>query len=190
MHPSINQRSILTIVSHMMPLSYGMIFHMIYAVLQISPVSKVDSKPTYFRNHSHHSFLLPNTGPPLWERLGTCLMSYALRIGWCALESIDTEIKHLDNWLIDWLIIKSQGQGWYDHWGHTVLTWPLGLACLATRGQSEWFCGTGGPATSPLCPRWLLVGRHTHPDPPMVGWVHPLSMPRDPVLVKQIEVTC
>ena len=30
----------------MMPLSYGMIFHMIYAVLQISPVSKVDSKPT------------------------------------------------------------------------------------------------------------------------------------------------
>ena len=66
------------IVSHMMPLSYGMIFHMIYAVLQISPVSKVDSKPTYVRNHSHHSFLLPNTGRPLWERLGTCLMTYAL----------------------------------------------------------------------------------------------------------------
>ena len=60
--PSINQRSILTIVFHMMPLSYGMIFHMIYAVLHISLVSKVDSKPTYFRNHSHHSFLLPNTG--------------------------------------------------------------------------------------------------------------------------------
>ena len=40
--PSINQRSILIIVSHMMPLSYGMIFHMIYAVLQISPFSKVD----------------------------------------------------------------------------------------------------------------------------------------------------
>ena len=76
--PSINQRSILTIVSHMMPLSYGMIFHMIYAVLQISPVSKVDSKPTYFRNHSHHSFLLPNTGPPPWQRLGTCLMSHDL----------------------------------------------------------------------------------------------------------------
>ena len=71
-------KSILTIVSHMMPLSYGMIFHMIYAVLQISPVSKVDSKPTYFRNHSHHSFLLPNTGPPLFERLGTCPMSYGL----------------------------------------------------------------------------------------------------------------
>ena len=66
------------IVSHMMPLSYGMIFHMIYAVLQISPVSKVDSKPTYFRNHSHHSFLLPNTGPPPWQRLGTCLMSHDL----------------------------------------------------------------------------------------------------------------
>ena len=49
----INQRSILTIVSHMMPLSYGMIF-------QIFPASKVASKPTYFRNHSHHSFLLPN----------------------------------------------------------------------------------------------------------------------------------
>ena len=31
-------------------------------------------------------------------------MIYALRIGWCALESVDTEIKHLDNWLIDWLI--------------------------------------------------------------------------------------
>ena len=76
--PSINQRSILTIVSHMMPLCYGMIFHMIYAALQISPVSKVDSKPTYFRNHSHHSFLLPNTGPPPWQRLGTCLMSHDL----------------------------------------------------------------------------------------------------------------
>ena len=24
---------------------------------------------------------------------------------WCALESVDTEIKHLDNWLIDWLIL-------------------------------------------------------------------------------------
>ena len=59
-------------------LSYGMIFHMIYVVLQISPVSKVDSKPTYFRNHSHHSFLLLNTGPPLWEQLGTCLMSHDL----------------------------------------------------------------------------------------------------------------
>ena len=68
----------LVISDPLMPLSYGMIFHIIYAVLQISPVSKVDSKPTYFRNHSHHSFLLPNTGPPLWERLGTCLMSYKL----------------------------------------------------------------------------------------------------------------
>ena len=28
-------------------------------------------------------------------------MIYALRIGWCALESVDTEIKHLDNWLIE-----------------------------------------------------------------------------------------
>ena len=51
---------------------------MIYAALQISPVSKVDSKPTYFRNHSHHSFLLPNTGPPPWQRLGTCPMSHDL----------------------------------------------------------------------------------------------------------------
>ena len=33
-------------------------------------------------------------------------MIYALQIGWCALESVDTEIKHLDNWLIDWLIVK------------------------------------------------------------------------------------
>ena len=40
--PSINQRSTSTTVSHMMPQSYGMIFHMISAVLQISPVSKVD----------------------------------------------------------------------------------------------------------------------------------------------------
>ena len=40
--PSINQRSISTTVSHMMPRSYGMIFHMISAVLQISHVSKVD----------------------------------------------------------------------------------------------------------------------------------------------------
>ena len=29
-------------------------------------------------------------------------MIYVLRTGWCALESIDMEIKHLDNWLIDW----------------------------------------------------------------------------------------
>ena len=40
--PSINERSTPTTVSHMMPLSYGMIFHMISAVLQISSVSKVD----------------------------------------------------------------------------------------------------------------------------------------------------
>ena len=37
-----NQRSTSTTVSHMMPRSYGMIFHMISSVLQISPVSKVD----------------------------------------------------------------------------------------------------------------------------------------------------
>ena len=57
---------------------------------QISPVSKVDSKPTYFRNHSHHSFLLPNTGPPPWQRLGTCLMSHDL----C---------------LTDWMVWKKEG---------------------------------------------------------------------------------
>ena len=28
------------------------------------------------------------------------LKIYALRTGWCALESVDTEIMHLDNWLI------------------------------------------------------------------------------------------
>ena len=39
---SINQRSTSTTVSHMMPQSYGMMFDMIYAVLQISHVSKVD----------------------------------------------------------------------------------------------------------------------------------------------------
>ena len=40
---SISQRSTSTTASHMMPQSYGMIFHMISAVLQISPVStKVD----------------------------------------------------------------------------------------------------------------------------------------------------
>ena len=40
--PSINQRFTSTTVSHMMPGSYGMIFQMISAVLQISRVSKVD----------------------------------------------------------------------------------------------------------------------------------------------------
>ena len=44
-------------------------------------------------------------------------MIYALRIGWCALESVDTEIKHLDNWLIDWFFahivyISSQNIKW------------------------------------------------------------------------------
>ena len=33
------------------------------------------------------------------------LMIYALRTGWCALESVDTEIKDLDNWLIDFEIL-------------------------------------------------------------------------------------
>ena len=108
----------------MMPLSYGMIFHMIYAVLQFSPVSKVDSKPTYFRNHSHHTFLLPKTGWPLWERLGTCLMSYALWIGRCALESVDTEIKHVDNWLSDWVI------DWYSL--------QIGSNCPAKVGWNVW----------------------------------------------------
>ena len=27
---------------------------------------------------------------------------------------------------------------------------------------------------STICPRWLLVGRHMHPDPPMADLVHPL----------------
>ena len=40
--PSINQRSTSTTVSHMMPQSYEMICYMISAVLQFSPVSKVD----------------------------------------------------------------------------------------------------------------------------------------------------
>ena len=35
--------------------------------------------------------------------MSNVLMIYALPTGWCALESIDTEIKHLDNWLIDWI---------------------------------------------------------------------------------------
>ena len=38
-----------------MPQSYGMIFHMIYTVLQICHVSIVDKKPTHFRNHFHRT---------------------------------------------------------------------------------------------------------------------------------------
>ena len=57
-------------------------------------------------------------------------------------------------------------------WAGTVefdLTWSLGpktRAWWATLEQSEKFCCTDSPETSPaLCPRWLLVGRHEGPDP-------------------------
>ena len=38
-------------------------------------------------------------------------------------------------------------------------------ACWAIQEQTERFSCMGSPATSPpLCPRWLLVGRHMDPD--------------------------
>ena len=40
-----------------------------------------------------------------WDFMSNVLMIYALQTRWCALESVDTEIKHLDNWLIDWFLL-------------------------------------------------------------------------------------
>ena len=49
----------------------------------------------------------------------------------------------------------------------------------------------GSPTTSPpLCPRWLLVGRHMHPDPPMADLVHPLLWPGNLVPATQTRATC
>ena len=68
---------------------------------------------------------------------------------------------------------------------------PKTKVCWASPEQSEWFSFMGSPATSPpLCPRWVLVGRHMRPDPPMADWVHPQLWPGDLVPVTQIEVTC
>ena len=85
----------------------------------------------------------------------------------------------------------------WSHWADTVesdWTWPLGprtRACWATPEQSVWFCCMGSPATfPPLCPRWLLVGRHRYPDLPRTGWVNPLPMPRDLELVTQTVAVC
>ena len=52
-------------------------------------------------------------------------MTYALWIGWCALESVDTEIKHVDNWLIDWLI-DNQVQFQNVHIQENVKNLPVG----------------------------------------------------------------
>ena len=67
----------------------------------------------------------------------------------------------------------------------------MAKACWATLEMPEWSSCTGSPATSPpFCPRWLLVGRHMHPDPPMAGWVCWLPRPGSLVPLTQTEVTC
>ena len=49
----------------------------------------------------------------------------------------------------------------------------------------------GSPATSPpFCPRWLLVGRHMHPHPPMADLVQPLLWPGNLVPATQTRATC
>ena len=64
-------------------------------------------------------------------------------------------------------------------WADTVGSdWTLPLdprtrGCWAIPVQSGSFCYMGSLATSPpLCPRWLPVGRHMGPVPPMADSVH------------------
>ena len=64
-------------------------------------------------------------------------MIYALRIGWCALESVDTEIKHLDNWLIDttaascfpimffYIFLNLDGLVCFDFWANKGMMWHV-----------------------------------------------------------------
>ena len=66
-------------------------------------------------------------------------MTYALWIGWCALESVDTEIKHVDNWLIDWLI---------DWLNFLMLDLTFGSSFKVKR----WFTGFGE-----LSFRWIQI---------------------------------
>ena len=89
-------------------------------------------------------------------------------------------------WMADWADwAGTEGSDW---------TWPLDprtRACWATLVQSVWFCCMGSPVTSPpLCPRWLLVGRHMGPDPPRTDWVYSLSMPWCLELVTQTVAVC
>ena len=78
----------------------------------------------------------------------------------------------------DWRAVSTGWADWADSVG-SGWTWPLDpktKARWATPEQLEWFSCMGSPATSPpLCPRWLLVGRHKCPDPPMADWGRPLQ---------------
>ena len=47
-----------------------------------------------------------------------------------------------------------------------MLSHPGTIRMILLHGESYNF--------STICPRWLLVGRHMHPDPPMADLVHPL----------------
>ena len=77
--PSINLRSILTIVfSYDAPKLWNDLPYDIRSAPKSVQFQKSTQNLPISENHSHHSFLLPNTGRPLWERLGTCLMSYDL----------------------------------------------------------------------------------------------------------------
>ena len=72
------------------------------------------------------------------------------------------------------MVIRSQNQG--------LLGLPGAIRMILLHGESSNFSTT--------CPRWLLVGRHMCPDPPMADLVHPLLWPGDPVRVTQTEATC
>ena len=102
----------------------------------------------------------------------------ALLFEWCGSRSHAWRFRFVRFLWGIWL--KAVLTGWARRPGLVVSdsTWSLGpktKACWATLEQSEWFFCMGSPATSPpLCPRWLLMGRHMHPEPPMADLVPPL----------------
>ena len=162
--------------------------------LQLSVLKQVQEEVRYgFQRCCPEVHLI--TEAPLCKNGPLCLID---RSGWSSFRSLNS-CCHCLSYLIavalgsrhvgSGLTGTCAGSGWmiespdWADWANTVesdWTWPLDprtRAYWATPVQSVWFCCMGSPATSPLCPRWLLVGRHMGPDLPRTDWVHSLPMP-------------
>ena len=98
----INLKFISTSPFHMMAQNSLMICHWKFELLQHYHVSQRDLKPICFRSLFLLSFPCYRTPMILWWQpcYGLWLMIYALWFGWCALESVSSEIKHMDTWYL------------------------------------------------------------------------------------------
>ena len=85
--------------------SAGMICHWKFELLQHYHVSKHDLKPIYFRHLSLLSLF--RATEHRWSSGDDRAMYYdiwlCIMIGWCALESADLEIEHMDTWYLNLL---------------------------------------------------------------------------------------